>query len=114
MLKIHSRGPRSLINFKTKHQKVVANPSKSVEFFKATWTSYLCVDPELVQEVKLDVNSKDGRRDEKSQGQVEHLRRGEKTTDEPVETARWLSGARLEKQHQFRVKYGISPFYLFS
>lgn len=50
---------------------------KCLEFFKATWTSYLCVDPELVQEVKLDVSSKDGRGDEKSQGQVEHLRRGE-------------------------------------
>lgn len=114
MLKIHSRGPRSLINFKTKIKRSAQIHRKAFGVFKATWTSYLCVDPELVQEVELDVSSKDGRGDEKSQGQVEHLRRGEKTTDEAVKTPRWLSGARREKQHQFRVKYGISLFYLFS
>lgn len=39
---------------------------------------YLCVDPELIQEVKLYVNGKDGRGDEKSHGKVENLSRGEK------------------------------------
>lgn len=38
---------------------------------------YLCVDPELIQEIKLYVNGKDGGRNNESHGNVENLGREE-------------------------------------
>lgn len=83
-------------------RKYVEKPLEFLNVGPVEKKNYLCVDPELIQEVKLDVNNKDGRRDKKSQGQVEDLRRGETSTH------------LLEKQHQLPGKYVISLFYLIS
>lgn len=40
--------------------------------------SDLCVDPELVEQVELDVDGEDGGRSDQRQGQVEDLQRGRK------------------------------------
>lgn len=39
--------------------------------------AHLCVDPELVKQIELDVNREDGRRHSQSQRQVKHLKKRE-------------------------------------